>query len=396
MSYSINTLKNELAGVLHGTSVDKVTNLYGIFNRTARQLQLDVDMQETRRIVSAGQVFNSVYDYAAPSDLKGNRIIDIRPQAGRKGDVFPQRFNQFFDKQKWLANQNMFTVQHNTGVKSLRIDAPFLTAPVVLADTSSVTPWSAGGTASSPTIDTAFNVAGGGAIVFNLTAGTGYIEATTLTPVDLTDHLLVAQEFFWAYFPSAPTSIEYRWGSDASNYYYSSQTAQSDGTAFVIGWNRIGAPWATASVSGSPTITAYDTIRFSVVAPVSMIGVKFCYATSIIGSILEVEYYSKYLFRNATTNAFQETVLDDNTDLETIINLDTESYNLFFNLCAYFTAQQLQGGDAKADADYWEKQYKESRLRYKNLYPSEIQPVQESYYQVTNGGYDGFVPRIGI
>ena len=62
----------------------------------------------------------------------------------------------------------------------------------------------------------------------------------------------------------------------------------------------------------------------------------------ILGTILEYEYYSKYLFRDAVTGAFQETVTDDSN----LINLDTESYNLLFNLTTFLAVQQQQGLDA--------------------------------------------------
>ncbi len=394
MSVSISTLKDDLSGIVHGTTVDKITNLYGLFNRAAGEMILDVDPMETKRIVTLSQVFNSVYDYSAPSDLKGNRIIDLRPQAGRKGEVFPQRFNQWFDKKKWLANQNQFTIQHNTGVKSLRIDAPFLTSPIVLSDTGSSSPWTAGGTASNVGVDTTYNVAGGGDITFDVTAGTGYIFATALPTVDLTDNLGIAYQFYWAYFPSVPTLVEFRWGSSASDYYYASSTTQADGTAFVAGWNRIGVAWASATLVGAPVITAYDAIRFSIVAPASMVGVKFCYPISVVGQYLEAEYYSKYFFRNPTTNAFQERVVDDSSDLETLLNLDTESYGIYVAKLSELIFQQLQGDDAKNESKSYAQKYGKLLLRYKNLYPSEVQFAQEPYYEVTKGNYDGFVPKI--
>jgi hypothetical protein len=394
MSVSISTLKDDLRGIVHGTTVDKITNLYGIINRAAGELLLDVDLMETKRIVTLSQVFNSIYDYSAPADLKGNRIIDLRPQAGRKGEVWPQRFNQWFDKKKWLKNQNQFTIQHNTGVKSLRIDAPFLTAPIILSATNSTTGWAVGGTASSLSVDTNYMVDGVGCLQFNVGIGTGYIESSTLPIIDLTGHEQIAQEFFWAYFPSAPTSVNLRWGSSTSAYYSGSATIQADGTAFRAGWNNITIPWSSAIATGSPTITSYDTIRFTVIAPTAMTGVKFCTPKSIMGQYLEAEYYSKYFFRNPNTNAFQEKVVDDSSDIETLLNLDTEGYGIFIAKLSELIFQQLQGDNAKVESEKYEQKYRKLLMRYKNLYPSEVQFAQEAYYEPTKGNYDGFVPKI--
>ena len=140
MAYSITTLINDIIGVTHGTTVYKIPNLYGVFNRSARQLLLDVDPKETQRIVQLSQVFNNVYDYPIPADVKGDRLIDIRPQAGRKpSDIFQQGYAQSFDANKSLNVSNAIYTQWNTGVKSLRIEAPTLTSPITLCDTSTTT-----------------------------------------------------------------------------------------------------------------------------------------------------------------------------------------------------------------------------------------------------------------
>lgn len=48
MSYNILDLKNDLEGVLHGTTNNQIQNLDGVINRAARQLLLDLDPQETK------------------------------------------------------------------------------------------------------------------------------------------------------------------------------------------------------------------------------------------------------------------------------------------------------------------------------------------------------------
>ncbi len=50
-TYNVQDLKNDLTGILHGTTTNQIQNLDGVINRAARQLLLDVDPQETKRIV---------------------------------------------------------------------------------------------------------------------------------------------------------------------------------------------------------------------------------------------------------------------------------------------------------------------------------------------------------
>lgn len=385
MSYNLGTdLANDLTGIFHGTTLDSVVNLYQIYSRAARRLLLDCDPIETKRSGTLSQIYNSVYDYAVPTDLKGTKVIDIRPQAKRwPSDQYEQAFARWFDAYKGQGFNNAFNIQHSTGVKTLRLEAPSLPTPITLTDTSDKSLWTAGGTASNISLDTTFNVAGGGAIQFDVTTGTGYIYATALPQTDLTTHLSIAEEFYWAYFPSAPTSVELRWGSSDTAYYYLSVTTQADGTAFVAGWNRIGHSWVNATKVGTPTITAYDSVRFTVVAPAAMVGVKFCNLTSALGAYFDMVYYSKYLFNRAGT--WVEAVTDDTTDSATTVNLDTESYNLFTNLVAYYICQQLQGSDARADMTFFKEEYAAGLKRYTAMNKSEVSLPSEPYYKIPHG-----------
>ena len=340
MSYSIQTLLNDISSVVHGTTINKIPNVYGHINRAARQVLQDVDPKETTRIVSLGQVFNSTFDYALPVDVKGDRITDIRPQANRQTqDVWSQDYATTFDTQKSLGLNNAIYTQWNTGVKSIRIEAPSLTSPTTISDTGTITGWAATSGASSLSLDSTNYVAGNGALTFNLIAGqsSGYIENSTLNQLDLTSHVFISTLFMWVYMPigSAITSVDLRWGSDSSNYYHYTATSTQQGTSFQNGWNLISFPWISATQVGTPIYTAIDYSRVTIAYNSALqTGIKVDNITSTLGYYFECQYYSKYLFRNPATNSFQETVVDS-TDAATIINLDTESYNLLFNKVAF-------------------------------------------------------------
>jgi hypothetical protein len=394
MAYSINTLLSDLSGVTHGTTANKIPNIFGAINRAARQVIQDVDPKETQRIVSLSQVFNSVFDYPIPVDVKGDRIIDLRPQAGRTPlDIFVQGYSLDFDAYKNVSLADKIITQWNTGVKTLRIQAPTLTSPTTLTDTSTITGWTATAGAQNITLDTTLNVAGGGDIQFDLAAGssTGSIQISTLSAVDLTGLVNIGYLFYWVYLPdaSAITSLTLRWGSDVTaNYYTYTNTTTQQGTAFQTGWNLIAIPWASATKVGSPTTTGYDSVQLIPIYNSTLqTGLRFCNLTCAPGYIYQLQYYSKYMFRNPSTNVFQETVVDVATDGNTIINLDTDSYNLLFNKTAQFVAQSLQGADAEYDAVFFEKEYITGLIKYKSLNPSETILKSATYYHPANRKY---------
>lgn len=392
-------MEGELEAVLHGTTLNQITNLVGLENRAARQLLLDLDPQETKRVVEfVNPIYNSVFDYPIAADVKGNKLIDIFPQVQRiPQDIWTQAYNQAFDvaKQNIFSFQNMFTMGFNTGIKTIRINAPLLNPPQIINEIEGITlngTWAVGGTASSLAVNNTNFAQGSGSLQFNVTSGAAYLQNSTMTSVDLSDVALQTSFFTWVYIPTGSnlTSVELRIGSSASNYYSLTVTANQQGTAFVNGWNLCQFTWSSMAVTGTPVTTAINYARITLNVTATMTGVLINGLDSILGTILNYSYYSKYLFRDSTTGAFQETV----TNTSNLINLDTESYNLYVNLVALFAVQQQQGLDGLFfDASYFQNMYDKDLARYKAMYKSELQKPQSVYYKQPDTSYNRIIGR---
>jgi hypothetical protein len=398
MSYSILDLKNDLEGVLHGTTNNQIQNLDGVINRAARQLLLDLDPQETKRTIEfVAPIFNTVYDYPIAADVKGNKIIDIFPQVQRiPQDVWLQAYNQAFDvyKENIFSMQNMFTMNFDSSLKTLRVNAPWLNAPVIVSQIDDITnngTWAVAGTGSNLTVNNSNFAQGTGSLQFDMTVGTGYIENSTLTSTDLSDYTNQSSFFIWVYVPTGAnlTSVNLRIGSSSGDYYALSVTQTQQGTAFANGWNLCQFTWASMAETGTVDETAIDYARVSLVMTGTNTAVKINGLNSILGTVFQYSYYSKYLFRNASTSAYQETVLDD-ADL---INLDTESYNLLFNQVAYLATQQQQGIDSTYDGSFFKNAYDVGVARYKAMYKSELQKPSSTYYPMPARGYSRIIGR---
>lgn len=399
MAYSVLDLKNDLGGTLHGTTNNQIQNLDGVINRAARQLLLDVDPQETKRTVEfVAPIFNTVFDYPIAADVKGNKIIDLFPQVQRlPQDIWLQAYNQAFDvaKQNIFSMANMFTINFNTSLKTLRINSPFLNAPQIVNQIDNITDngtWAVGGTASNLSENNTNFAQGAGSLQFDATTGAAYIENSDMTAIDLSNVANQSSFFVWVYVPTAAnlTSVNLRWGSSTTDYYHRTVTQTQQGTVFVNGWNLCQFEWSGATVVGTPDDTAINYGRVTLNLTSAATAVKVNGMNSILGTILSYEYYSKYLFRNASTGAYQETVLDD-ADL---INLDTDSYNLLFNQVGYLAVQQQQGMDALAyDGSFFLSEYQKGVLRYKSMYKSELQKPQSQYYAVADTSYNRLYGR---
>lgn len=399
MAYNITTLKNDLSAVLHGTTNNQIQNLDGVINRAARQLLLDLDPQETKRVVEfVNPIFNTVFDYPIAADVKGNKLIDIFPSVQRlPWDIWTQAYNQAFDvaKQNVFSLLNMFTLNFNTSIKTLRINAPFLNPPIIINQIEGISlngTWATGGTASNLTVNNTNFAQGSGSLQTIVTTGTGYIENSTMTAVNLSAVVNQASLFVWIYVPTGAnlTSVDLRLGSSSTNYYHLTVTANQQATAFVNGWNLCQFTWSSMAVTGTPNSTALNYARISLIMTGTNTGVLFNGLDSILGTILNYSYYSKYLFRDAITGVYQETVTDDSN----LINLDTESFNLLFNLVAFLAVQQQQGLDAAFyDGNFFGQQYQAGLVRYKAMYKSELQKPQSSYYNMPDTTYNNIIGR---
>ena len=182
-----------------------------------------------------------------------------------------------------------------------------------------------------------------------------------------------------------------RFGTDSSNYYSSGNiTTNSEGNAFTNGWNLISTLWVNATTTGTPTNTdiAYVRVTYNTTATANT-GVKLNQIISRLGEIVEVLYYSKYMFRDASTGAFQETVTADTN----LINLDTESFNLLLNLTALYCVQQVFDGSSSFDIQFYTEEYTRALARYQGLYKSQRNKPRVQYYRKSNTGFRRFFGR---
>lgn len=398
MAYSISNVTADLASILHGTNTNKINNINGLFNRAARQLMLDIDPQETIRFMPiTTPIFNQVYDYAVPVDLKGNKIIDILPQGSRNAapgsdsrEVYLQGYNQAFDTSKALTSSPEMTILFNSLVKTVRLASPQLPTPTLLNSASLITAngtWSAGGSASNLRQDFQNYVGYSSSLMFDLAASgsTGYLENSTMSSINLSQYILQLNTFLYTYLPTASafSSVELRFGSSSSNYYSLSVSTTQENTSFSSGWNFLNYPWSSMTTVGTPDATKITYIRVTWnYNGTAQAGVRLNDIFSVLGLIFQMEYYSKYMFRNASGTWIETVTAADGSDL---VNLDTESYNIYLNYVAYLACQQTQGLDAMFfDANYFLQLYQEGVKRYKSMYKSQVQLPQSTYYSLPN------------
>ena len=388
-NYTVLKLKNDLTSSLHGTTLNKVQNVNGLIERASSDLLLEVDPMETKRITQlTSPIFNQVYDYALPVDLKGTKIIDIRPQANRTLlDRYVQGYNQDFSLNKNYVMYPNITVQFNTGLKTIRIDNNLIVNGVLLNQADSISgngTWVASSGASDLRQDFLQFVTGSSSLAFDISGTQAILTNSSLNSLDLSGQNNQSQIFFFTYLPTASafSTIQIKWGSSPTDYWTQLMNSTNVGTVFQDGWNLLQADWQTAQVFGNPdnTKVTYLQIIWNYTGA-AQDGVRLNNIYSRLGVISEIEYYSKYIYQDALTGNFQEGITDDSN----IINLDTESRNLLFLLVGTYAVQQVQGLDAMFfDSNHFGQKYQKDLMLYKAQYKSEWQKPRSTYYTMPN------------
>ncbi len=345
MSFTIQNAQDELAGIVHGKTVNKITSINGAARRAAANVLSQIDPAETRRYVNI-TVYDGVQSYALPmTDLKENRIFDIRPQVNRhKSDNLSSRMSKELDLKKL---DNWFTIEDDSGTKYFKTTKRLTPGRAAIDPLDSTTGWAASGDASGLAQDTLYTQGDGDSLKFNLNAsGTaGLITKAALPAIDISNGQDVGAFFLWVYLPTLSTNItgvKLRVGTGAGAYW--EMTGAIHFGSQQVGWNLFKFLWSGATKTGSPVSTAITYVRMEFdYGGTAVGGIRIDDLFMSIPRIWVIGYYSKFLFNNNGT--WQETVTDGSTS----INLDTMSFNIFVYEFGLEALQQIAGKDAAAD-----------------------------------------------
>lgn len=403
MIYTYSDLKNAVQDMGRKT-LSSLTQQRPLFNRAVREVWADVDIRTSKRRASlAPALFQDVYEYAKPTDMKGLGLIDLMPLLGRP-DGWRGEFNltspEEFDRLK-RTHRNMVAIYDADGVGKLLVSAQIKNpTEVTLHDMESLSAdgtWTGDGTGvltASLETDADQHTEGNRSIKFNVEASqtAAAIENLSgMTPIDLTDYP-DNQIFVWVYIPITSaselaklTTITLRWGSGSGAYYQRAVTTNNWGTAFKSGWNLLRFDWdSSISTTGSPDIENIDFLRlgFTFSSGLTSIGSGFRVDQIIAraGEVHEVVYYSKYPWESSAGTRIENSTAD--TDY---LVADTDEIDLISKRLDYLIARANKQRDDVRDA---KKDYDDAVVAYHLKYPSERKQLTSEYHHFDSLGGD--------
>lgn len=377
-------LHNQL-GQLKGSTSNSASILVAL-NTAVRKSLADVDFRSSKRKSTvAPNLFNDIYQYNCPTDLKGNKIIGIQPQTLDRSrfEVYNLVPEENFDQLKQSkTNLISFTDRDMTRkmLASVSVDDDGFTVTPLDSLTSGGTV-AAFGDAENVVADTYDFVKGSGSIKADISSAGGTtfgVQITSIPTFDLTRYKSAGSAFVWVRITSTTnlTNYKLRLGNDSSNYYEMTVTTTNEGTAFATGWNLLRFDFSGKSTTGTVDDDACD---YAVIymtkdgAKVSETDYRFDHIIVKLGQINNLIYYSKYLWQNSGG-----TWIENSTATTDKLNLDTEEYDIVVERGVEECAAGIReyGEDWKIARE----NRKEMVANYKKQYPSEALLEETDYY----------------
>jgi hypothetical protein len=379
--YTYTNLQNAIKVQTKGSMSD--AEWLELINLTARIVAGDADLMSMRRKSTLSPfLFDDIYDYAVPTDLKNDCIADIKPQINRStSDEWRLTEAGFFDRNK-QTQKNIFAIANESGSKRIRLSAEIDDTTLLVSGLDSTTDgggtWTALGDATTPTSDSDYFVKGSASINYGINASGGTtagIQNTDLDTFDITEFVSNSSVFVWAYVSSTTglTNFIIKIGNDSSNYYTKTITTTNEGTSFVAGWNLLRFDFASSTKSGTVDTDACKYVALFMTkagSKVNEIDYRFDQIQIKKGQYSDIIYYSRYPWQTSAG----VWILDSTTATD-CLNAGSDEFNLFTLKGIELALNHYRNVSNLDDVQIAKKDYKEALNEYKMLHPSECKPV---------------------
>ena len=382
-NFSYSELKAAVNGRLHN-KIALLADARQTLNNGVRDC-LSVDLRSTKRKASlAPNLFNEIYQYTCPADLKANKIISLQPQTMVRDlhQEWELTSEDEFDRRK-DTDTNLLAFSDRDFTRKLLVSYNADDSGFVVSTLDALTgggSWALFGDGTNLTVDNDQYVKGSASINWDISAAGGTtagIQASDIPTFDLTDYASSGSVFVWAWITSATnlTNFIIRLGSDSSNYYSMTATTTNEGLAFAAGWNLLRFDFSGKTTTGTvdDDTCDYAAIYMTKTAgKISETDYRFDHIMVKSGQIFDLIYYSKYFWQNSSG-----TFLEDSTADTDLLNADTEEFNLMIEKCTEWAAREIRESE---DAIFASQRFDKLVKEYRRNYRSERIAPQNTYY----------------
>ncbi len=351
-------------------------DIQSVLNQGVRQAFGDIDFLSSRRRTQLNpNLISGVFEYEAPTDLKGYGIITIQNQTfdrTRFWSLVPyEQFRRRLDHTTIAISDYDFYkkifVQAYVGNSSHSSILSSLDTTVAGGGT-----WVGFGDGTNLETDENNFVQGTGSVRFDIDGAGGTtagIQNTTLTSFDITNY--IEQNGFitvWTYIADTTniTNFILRVGSSNGDYYTRTVTSQFDNTAFVNGWNLLKFNLQSISSVGTPdpVNTSFCAVYMTkATGKINETGYRFDDISLKRGEVNNLYYYSNYGWQSSA-GVYKK----DSTTASDLLNCDSDEYEIVLAKCAEIAAGEV---DENTVEEKMANRYLTLKRAYLMEHPSE-------------------------
>lgn len=386
-----------MADILHN-KLGSVGDIDTAINKGAREAARLVDLAGTkRRIGLPVGLFESIYEMPAPSDLKGEKIIDLAPLLDRSSEEQWERVSEEeFDRLKDVSEDRfILAVCMRDQIKKIKANYYGQSVRVSLHNMDSVDDngtWAISGGGSNLEADDWLYMEGSGSLRFDTdsSANAAVLTISDMEAVDLSDFVDISNVFFRLYIPSdeaaagLDSGITIKWGSAAGAYHSKTITTDHCGNAFKKGINIVSFDWLTSAETGSPVDTAINYIQISLNKDSDLAAQsdwRIDDLCVIKGDLRDMVYYSKNRWKSSTGTYKENSTIDS----DILLAEDDDEIELVINRIAYHIAKNLrEKDDIELLKEEWEGNANDDGLlkTHWRLHPSEAILLTQTYRNI--------------
>jgi hypothetical protein len=403
-TYDYSLITRVLNGKIHGRLGNLASGDTGtdsnmtrdIVNSAARIAMAEVDFRgNIREAVLTPNLTDNQYDYVLPTDVKADRIIDLRPQATDTRGEF-ETYNlvspEEFDRRKQVE-RGIYTILNDDLTRVLRISSDVDNQELEvssLEDSAWTTFDSDAVNDSDVKVDNDDYTEGNGSIRFQTDTGDTTdtavgIQNDSLATFNISSYLARGQAFVDAKLTVADTGIHQislRVGSDSSNYYQISDSNQNDCTPFVAGWNKIRFDLQNRTTAGTPVDTAIDYAAIFWSRDTTTATLLHLNDTDWGFDNLILKRGKYYLLSYYTNRVWQDTafsLVENSTHDSHALLVQNDEFELIVHKAAELASQYLRDYE---DAKYYAQEYQRLKQEYLMRNPSQAGVLTTTRYRL--------------
>lgn len=367
-----------------------------LINSGVRIALSDIDFRgNIRETTLTPGLMDNQYDYALPTDFKGDRFIDLRPQNTDSRDEFEEYHlvpQTEFDRRKNVEH-GIATIMNNQLTRYLRVSADIDDDEIqvsAMEDTNWRTFDSTSVNDSDIKIDNDDYIEGNGAIRFktdcsDTTDSVVGIQNTSISSFDISEYLARGSAFVDAKLTVADTGIHQislRVGSDSNNYYQISDSTQNDCSAFQTGWNKIRWDFQNKSQTGTPVDSAIDYAAIfwsrdtTTSALLHLDDTDWGFDNLLLkrGKYYNLSYYSRYAWQDTAFSLVENSSHDSYALL-----VQNDEFEVIMAKVAELASGYLRDYE---DMKYYANEYQRLKQEYLMKNPSQASVLTTSRYNL--------------